>query len=379
MLVTGSEYPAGLAALRSLDRAGFETWAAVASPSALGARSRVVAGTVEVPDPRTAPEEFAAALAQAARRLGIAAVLPGTEAALLALAERQGLFPEGTAVGCSPEAVVRRATDKIVLAQLALRAGLDAPTTLVVGATEQVEGLSFPAIVKPLRSELLTAGGMQRFEAREVRSRAELDQALAALPDEVGLVQPYVEGRLISVNGVAFEGRLHGANQHVVHRVWPYRCGQATYAETIPLTAERRRAVGAFVSELGWSGVFNLQLIERDGRSYVIDLNPRFYVSLTLATAAGLNLPAIWTSLLLDLPFEADGYRTGVRFREEKGDPRAILAEIRRGRLATARDLLPRRRTVHALFSARDPRPGLSLISDVLAALGRRVRARSPW
>ena len=78
------------------------------------------------------------------------------------------------------------------------------------------------------------------------------------------------------------------------------------------------------MNELGWSGVFNLQLIERDGRDYVIDLNPRFYVSLTLAVAAGLNLPAIWASLLLGLPFEARGYRAGVRFRQEKGDPRAI-------------------------------------------------------
>ena len=124
------------------------------------------------------------------------------------------------------------------------------------------------------------------------------------LPDGVGLVQPYIEGRLISVNGVAFEGELHGANQHVVHRVWPDRCGQAVYAETIPMAPERERAVAAFMSELGWNGVFNLQLIERDGRDYVIDLNPRFYVSLTLAVAAGLNLPAIWTSLLLGLPFE---------------------------------------------------------------------------
>ncbi len=305
-------------------------------------------------------------------------MLPGTEAALLALAEREDLFPAGTAVGTSPEAVVRRATDKIALGLLSLRAGLDAPDTHVVGAAEHGEedGLTFPAVVKPLRSEMLTPGGLQRYEAREVRSRGRAGLALRALPDAVGLVQPYVEGRLISVNGVAFDGRLHGANQHVVHRVWPDRCGQAAYAETIPLTPERERAAAAFVSELGWNGVFNLQLIERDGRSYVIDLNPRFYVSLTLATAAGLNLPAIWTSLLLDLPFEANGYRVGMRFREEKGDPRAILAQVRRGRLAPARDLLPRRRTVHALFSIRDPRPGLSLASDVLAALGRRVRAR---
>ena len=142
VLVTGSEYPAGLAALRSLDRAGFETWAAVTSSRALGARSRAVAGTVEVPDPRTAPDEFAAALAAAAGRLGIAAVLPGTEAALLALAEREDMFPAGTAVGTSPEAVVRRATDKIALGLLSLRAGLDAPetTSSAPGSTERRTG-----------------------------------------------------------------------------------------------------------------------------------------------------------------------------------------------------------------------------------------------
>ncbi len=194
----------------------------------------------------------------------------------------------------------------------------------------------------------------------------------------MGLVQPYIEGRLISVNGVAFEGELYGANQHVVHRVWPDRCGQAVNAETIPMDPERERATAAFMRELDWNGVFNLQLIERDGRDYVIDLNPRFYVSLTLAVAAGLNLPAIWTSLLLGLPVEDDGYRAGMRFRQEKGDPRAILAEIRRGQLRAARDLLPRRRTVHALFSIRDPRPGLSIVGEGLAALRRRKEEPSP-
>ncbi len=379
VLLTGSEYPAGLAALRALDRAGFETWAAVPAPTSLGARSRAAAGTVDVPDPRAAPDEFARVLADAAERLAAAAVLPGTEAALLALAGREGRFPAGTAVGTSPEAVLRRATDKIALAQLSLRAGLDAPITRVItsGQREAIEELSFPAIVKPLRSELLTHAGLQRFEARRVESPAEVERALRVLPDEVGLVQPYIEGRLISVNGVAFEGRLHGANQHVVHRVWPDRCGHAVYAETIPMVAEREQAVAAFMDDLGWNGVFNLQLIERDGRSYVIDLNPRFYVSLTLAAAAGLNLPAIWTALLLGLPFEAGGYRAGVRFREETGDPRAILAELRRGRLRSARDLLPHRRTVHALFSIRDPRPGLTIVWDLIAALRRGLEARA--
>jgi predicted ATP-grasp superfamily ATP-dependent carboligase len=375
VLLTGSEHPAGLAALRALDRAGFEVWAAVQSRDSLGARSRAAAGLVDVADPRTEPAAFVDALARAAQRIGAAAVLPGTEAALLAFAGREGAFPEEVVVGTSPETALRRATDKTALALLSLRAGLDVPPTRILDVDSPLEDdVTFPAMVKPLRSELYTHGRLRRFEAKRVENRPELDHALRALPDGVGLVQPYIEGRLISVNGVSFEGELHGANQHVVHRVWPDRCGQCVFAETIPMDPGRERATAAFMGELDWSGVFNLQLIERDGCDYVIDLNPRFYVSLTLAVKAGVNLPAIWACLLLGLPFEPGEFRPGMRFRQEKGDPRAIAAELRRGAYAAARDIVPRRHTVHAMFSIRDPRPGMSIASDVLGAIRRRGR-----
>jgi predicted ATP-grasp superfamily ATP-dependent carboligase len=207
-----------------------------------------------------------------------------------------------------------------------------------------------------------------------VVSLAELDEALRALPDGVGLVQPYIEGRLISVCGVSWNGELVAVNQHVVDRIWPERCGYCIHGETIPLERQRELAVGVLMKDLDWSGVFNLQLIESEGRPYVIDLNPRFYMSLALAVAAGLNLPAIWASLLLDLPFEPAQGRIGMRFRAEKDDPRLAWAQLKRGRIGALGALLPRRHTVHALFSIRDPLPLLSVFGDACAALLRRGR-----
>jgi biotin carboxylase len=374
VLVTGSEHPAGLAALRALDRAGFETWAAVQSRESLGARSRAAAGYVDVPDARAAPEEFVAALADASERLGVAAVLPGTEAALLAMTGREEAFPESVAVGTPSEVALRRATSKVSLALLAPPAGFRNPPIRVLSPELlATSDQPVPAIVKPLNSELTTGGSLQRYEACRVTSMAALEESLRRLPDELGLVQPYIEGPLISFNGVAFDGVLHGANQHVVHRVWPDRCGQAVFAETIPMTAEREDRTAAFMKALGWSGIFNLQIIESGGEDYVIDLNPRFYVSLTLAVAAGINLPAIWTMLLLGRPVEARGYRVGMRFRHETGDVRAIVAGVRRGRLAAARDLFPRRHTAHALFSLRDPRPASAIVAGALGALRKRA------
>jgi predicted ATP-grasp superfamily ATP-dependent carboligase len=377
VLVTGSEAPAGLAAVRALDQAGFEVWAAVESRAALGARSRAPAGLVDVGDPGADPDGFVARLAAGAERVGAAAVLPGSEQSLLAMTGREGAFADSVVVGTpSDEKVLSYAMDKIALGLLSVRAGLDMPHTSVLTAGESADsvGLTFPAMVKPFRSELTADGVLQRFSSERVETQAQLDAALRVLPDGSGVVQPCIDGRLISVNGVFFGGKLYAANQHEVHRVWPYLAGHATYAETFPMWPERERKVAAFMEELGWSGVFNLQLIERDGRDYVIDLNPRFYVSLTLAVAAGLNLPAIWASLLLGLPFETHGYRSGVRFREETGDTLAILAALRRGELRALRGAVPRPRTAHALFSKEDPRPGLQLVDDLAAAVRRRVR-----
>jgi predicted ATP-grasp superfamily ATP-dependent carboligase len=374
VLITGGGHPGGLAALRALDAAGFETSVAVQSRRCRSALSRAAAKVVQVPDPRAAPEAFARALADAAEAIGAAAVLPGTDAALLALAERQRAFADSTAVGAPPELAVRRALDKTALQSLCERAGFDVPPTRRVAGDRlpSVSELSFPAVVKPLRSELSVKGRLRRFEAARVGSPDELARALAVLPGGVGLVQPYIEGRFITLNGVALDGDLHGLVEAAVHRVWPDRCGSAVSAETVRLTPRRGSAVASLMKDLGWSGVFNLQLIERGGRDYVIDLNPRFYASLALPVAAGLNLPAIWASLLVGLPVAPRRYRVGVRFRDEKGDPRAILTEVRRGEFAVARDLLPRGRTVHAHFSLRDPRPALSVVADGMAALRRR-------
>src|SRR3954471_6933216 len=136
VLVTGSEYPAGLAGLRALRRAGFETWAAVPTRHALGARSRAACGVVDVPDPRLESGAFVAALADAAERLDADLVLPGSEAGLLAIAGNEDAFPDSVVVGSAPATTVRHALDKTALALLSLRAGMDVPPTRVLAADE---------------------------------------------------------------------------------------------------------------------------------------------------------------------------------------------------------------------------------------------------
>ncbi len=275
-----------------------------------------------------------------------------------------------------------RAAVEAALALLGLRAGLDSPPTrLVVLDKRKVKWseVDFPAVVKPLSSEVSLGGGqLRRIEVRCVDSPQELTAALGDLPDGLGLVQPFIDGRIRTVNGVAWEGRIVAATHQVGHRIYPNDCGQLCYAETVARDVELERSAEALLSEVGWSGIFNLQLIESGDRLYVIDLNPRLYYSLALAVAAGLNLPAIWVSLLLGLPYEADGYRVGMRFRGEKDDARSLLNDIRAGRRRAVAGFLPRRNTTHGIFDLRDPAPLLRHGVDLLARFPTRDEQEPP-
>jgi predicted ATP-grasp superfamily ATP-dependent carboligase len=157
-------------------------------------------------------------------------------------------------------------------------------------------------------------------------------------------------------------------------RTWPADCGVVTWAETVERDRALDDAAHALIRELGWSGLFNLQLIESDGHFYLIDVNPRAYHSLGLAVHAGANLPAIWTALLLGEAPQVDEYERGVRFRSEE-DVRALWAAFRSGeRAAAVRGLLPRARTAHAVFSASDPAPIAGVVGKAVRLVTRRNR-----
>jgi len=354
-----------LAAVRALRAAGYAPWIAVHQPGTYASRSRATAGTVSVPDPSFDGAGFVRELASAAVQLSAAAVLPSGEAHLLALADRKADF-EGIAFGIPSRESVERATDKELLFKLTTTAGLRTPPTMKIvrGDTEAVGAFGFPAILKPLRSQIRNPDGtVSAYDARYV-SAEQAEEAVVGLPDEGGLVQPYIRGPLVSVSGVSWEGELVCALHQLSVRIWPVPVGGSAYAVTIPPDAELEQGVDRLLRAIGWNGLFQAQFIRGPGGEYyLIDLNPRVYGSLMLAATAGLNLPGIWADLLLGRRPEVGKYQVGARFRHEEKDVRALAQMLVDGdRLRALRGFAPRRGTTHAVFSLRDPMPLLTSV-----------------
>jgi predicted ATP-grasp superfamily ATP-dependent carboligase len=382
VLVAVDESTGSVAAVRALRAGGYEPWAAFHQSPTYTVRSRTLGGKLRVPWPEDDEDAYATAVASAAWRSKAAVVLPASENALRALTGREDRFPAGVVVGVSSRETLERATDKEALAEHAAAVGLATPPSVALGRGDDLApalAMGFPAIVKPARSVTPEAGGSLRVtDVERVEDATALAAAVASFPGDRVVVQRHLAGALTAVTGVAWDGEVVCLSHQVAHRIWPPQAGVTSMGETVPADPDLDDRVRLLVARLGWSGIFGTQFIRSDGRDYLIDFNPRVYGSLALAVAAGANLPAIWVDLLLGRPPRPAESRPGTRYRVEEDDPRALLHAFRAGRRREAlRGLLPHRRTVHAVFSLRDPLPFSVSAVKILGRPQRSARQTS--
>ncbi len=371
LLVSGDEFHASLALVRALAAGGYVNYLAVTPRGTYAGRSRAVRSVRYVPHAEKDPDLFVVAVSDAVSELGVDAVLPGTEASLIAIAAAAEHIQ--CPVGAPAAQVVELATDKPRVLAIASECGLQSPPAIGGKPAELIARsaeIGYPAVLKPTRTRFaLDGAGLVYYQARKLGGPHELQTALSELPDAEWVVQPYMGGGLFAVAGLAWRGQLIGAVHQRSSRIWPPDIGYSCCAMTVPRDRELEDKLAAVIQRIGWSGIFQAQLVgDRCGERYLIDFNPRAYGSLSLAVRAGANLPAAWAALVLGLAPPPISYTPGVRYRLEHNDVRAIVHNLRQGRVRSALEaIVPRPNTTHAVFSVRDPGPMLTTAEKFLA------------
>lgn len=379
VLLTDAQERSAPIACESLGRAGYRVGGASSERPAPGRWSRFCDKRFDVPDPRADSREFARAVAEIARKGSFATIMPGSDAALIAISTHRDLFPTEVELGLPAEEVVDACVSKVSLMARASDAGLAAPETVVCADRDEAlaaaERLGYPVLLKPRRSVFTEDGDIQQRTSFLAVDEAALVGELSGfgLPC---LLQRHFSGALISIGGVAAAAELPGLAVSRYIRTWPPHAGSVSCSETISAPADLLDRVGKFVAATGWEGIFELELIEGEGGEFAaIDFNPRLYGSLALAVSAGAPLPVIWCDWLLRDRLERGVARPGVRYRWGDADLQHVWPLLRGGHPAAAADVLrPRRGTVGPYLRARDPAPSLARILQVLQMFGRRLR-----
>ena len=368
-LVTHAHSRAAVAGIRAFGAAGIEAIALAAHRNAAGLWSRHSASRALGPGSES-PGAWLERIADLARGNGPLVVYPGQEEGVAALWDR-ALPPEALVPypGAEP---LRALRDKGSLAALSRDAGIASPLVLAEGPAAAIAAdPSRPPTVLKARD---FADAMPAAVVCD--TDAALREALEKLPaDEPVVVQEHVEGRLIAVSVVLDrDGVVVARFQQEALRLWPPGAGPSSLGRSVAPDDDLVERVAALLRSAGYWGLAQVQLLATPRGPAAIDVNPRFYGSLPLATRAGVNLPSAWHAVAIgDPPPPQRPYRTGVVYRWLEAD----LAAAWRGNPGRLRTHAPRPRA-GAMWSWDDPVPGAILASQAAAArlpaLARRLR-----
>ncbi|MFN8108997.1 MAG: hypothetical protein U0Y82_04015 [Thermoleophilia bacterium] len=362
--------PNSLGIIRALGSEGVPVFAADTSPSALGASSRYARFT-HTPDPLTEPDRFVDELLLIGRRLGSRPVLYAThDEAIAAIGPREA---EVDALFRRPWSAwdrMRVTMDKGGQHAAAKRIGFPLPGTLDVAdgedpvAAAEAAGLRYPLILKPRYAPEFR----RRFRAQVLRCDT-ADQLRRNWPDAVAYgpqLQEVIPGgdeqlwTLGSYRG-ADGTPLASFTGHKL-RQWPPQFGTARAAEAHwdPEFAARCHAL---LDALDFHGISQVEVKRdpRDGRDYLIEVNPRSWLWVSLATACGVNVPYACHLDAVGTPRTwPAGHRDGLRWTLLGKHLAASAREVRRGAWSPGAALASLRPPfIDGVISRTDPRPAV--------------------
>lgn len=362
VVVTDAEERAALAACRGLASAGYRVAAVARYRPAAAHWSRSCAERILAPDPRESVQAFVDCLDELFRSGRYAALIPGSDASLLAVSEHRSRLERSTRLGLPSREAVRRSVDKVLLLQAAAAVGLPPPPSRPCsdrdGAKAAAAELGYPVVLKPARSFSFAGAGLRQQGVEVVADEPTLVRSVRRFTPPF-VVQRFERAGFLSCTGVIADERLLALTTSRVQRLWPPVAGMHSYSQTVQAPPGLSDRVRALLSALEWEGIFQVQMLEfADGRLAVMDLNPRVFASMALDARAGANLAAVWCDWLLGRDPSPVVARPGVRYRWEEGDLCHLAWQLRHLRFrAAASVLLPHRRVAHAWFRATDPAP----------------------
>src|SRR5439155_906632 len=327
--------------------------AVVQALAGLGARARrrraaVALASVGAPLPgqarfRLADETLTAfaALRAWAQHNGVQVVLPQTErSCILCNLQREEWEALGIAVGCGPADLILRAFDKACTLELAEACGVrvpprHVPTSLADGLAGAA-ALGYPVVVKPRFSHFweggrFVSGDGSRYACDPVELEAQMH---ACRQDRFWpLIQGFVPGQGKGVFALYDHGTPLAWFAHERLRdVRPSGSG-SSLRRSIPLDPRLQAPAARLLAAWAWHGPAMVEFRD-DGESEpcLIEVNGRFWGSLDLAVASGVDFPTLWVRLLRDEPVDPPaGYETGVTSRWLWGDFKRVL-NILKGR-----------------------------------------------
>jgi len=229
-------------------------------------------------------------------------------------------------VGCPPPCIARQVLNKDQTLQVARECGIAIPTTHAVYERAHLEALraemKFPIVAKP-RSKTDVAG--HTFKVRYFQSFETLSAAFVA-DEQFGsrvLLQEYCPGEGVGLGILMKHGEPVAMFQHRRLKEQPYTGGVGVSAVSEPLDPLLASQSITLLRALQWEGIAMVEFRQdaATGRAVLMEVNGRYWGTLSLAVQAGMDFPLYqWQLENGQVPTVPKQYAVGMKWRWMAGD-----------------------------------------------------------
>jgi predicted ATP-grasp superfamily ATP-dependent carboligase len=324
VIVTNAATRVAYNIVRSLARSGLKVGVGVDLNSGMAAYSRYCGGTFRHPSSEVDPLAFVAAVRGAILVHRPAVYIPADEDVFIVAEHAHLLRDLPVKMAVAPTEVLVRLDNKHESIVLANSLGIPTPATIRPGNLAEI--LAFARahpgslILKTLRS----SGARGVFHLGERSLEADLAVALEQSGKGFGdfIVQEFVQATGYGVSMLFDHGELKASFTHRRLRERSLAGGPSTLRQSVHQPVLEAQAA-LLLSHVGYHGVAMVEFKcdEVSGKTWFIEVNPRWWGSLALAIRAGVDFPVLLHRMALGekLPPPPD-YTSGVTVRWLLGD-----------------------------------------------------------
>ncbi len=377
-IIVGAEPRKLVTIARSLHRVGVRCIVATPRGQPLQVSSRALAGAAWLGD---SVEESAGLLVRLAHSESAGWAVPTSDTALQIVCAAYHELTRVCAVGCPPPSIVQRVLDKTITLAIAERNGVPVPRSMTIARATELEAalheMRFPIVVKHADKSRESS---HDFKTRTFTSADELRSVFASEPrfGEGLLFQTYHGGQGVGVELLMSGGEVVTSFQHRRVSENPPSGGVAVVAVAEAVDPKLLEYATRLLRALEWEGVAMVEFRHdaATGDTALMEVNGRFWGSLPLNTAAGVDFPLYAWQLSQGItPVPPASYPVGLRVRWTAGSLlRAghVLTGLPEDRITIgnslrqlAADFAPGTRS--AMWSWRDPAPAVQEVVHVLS------------
>lgn len=226
-------------------------------------------------------EEFIKQLLEYIKLNDISILIPLSVPDVEAVLKNRKLFGDKVTIPFPSYSLFKKVNDKLNFYNILKQLKIDTPKTI----TTPKEEINFPAIVK-LRMSAGSKG------VKKVNNRQELKDTYKELEKKQPspIIQEYIEGESFGAAAICNNSKVQSVMVYKNLRQYPVEHGTGTSRISV-YEQEITKNVKKILTKLKWHGIAQFDIIKSNNQYYFLEMNPRFYTSLSITVKSGLNYP----------------------------------------------------------------------------------------